>query len=50
MTITGKRSSATDRTLLTIDGEQTEEVQIMKYLGVEIDNKLACKEHTEKKV
>jgi hypothetical protein len=45
MIITSKRSSATDRALLTIDGEQIEEVQSMKYLGVQIDNKLALKEH-----
>jgi hypothetical protein len=41
MIITGKRSSATDRALLSIDGEQMEEVQSMKYLGVQIDNKLS---------
>jgi hypothetical protein len=35
----------TDRALLTIDGEQIEEVQSMKYLSVQIDNKLAFKEH-----
>jgi hypothetical protein len=45
MIITGKRSSATDRALLTIEGEQIEEVQSMKYLGVQIDNQLAFKEH-----
>jgi hypothetical protein len=50
MIITGKRSSATDRALLTIDGEQIEEVQSMKYLGVQIDNKLAFKEHLNLKV
>jgi hypothetical protein len=38
-------SSATNQALLTIDGEQIEEVQSMKYLGVQIDNKLAFKEH-----
>jgi hypothetical protein len=45
MIITCKRFSATDLALLTIDGEQIEEVQSMKYLGVQIDNKLAFKEH-----
>jgi hypothetical protein len=43
MIITGKRSSATERALLTIDGEQIEEVQSMKYFGVQIDNELAFK-------
>jgi hypothetical protein len=45
MIITCKRSSATERALLTLDGEQIEVVQSMKYLGVQIDNKLAFKEH-----
>jgi hypothetical protein len=45
MIIISKRSSATDRPLLTIDGEQIEEVQSMIYLGVQIDNKLDFKEH-----
>jgi hypothetical protein len=34
MIITSKRSSATERALLTIDGEQIEEVQSMKYLAL----------------
>jgi hypothetical protein len=38
-------SSATDWALLTIDEEQIEDVQSIKYLGVQIDNKLAFKEH-----
>jgi hypothetical protein len=50
MIITGKRSSATDRALLTIDGEQIEEVQSIKYHGVQIDSKLAFKEHLNLKV
>jgi hypothetical protein len=45
MVITSKRSSATERALVTIDGEQIEEVQSMKYLGVQIDNKLDFKGH-----
>jgi hypothetical protein len=45
MIISIKLSSATNRALLTIDGEQIEEVQSIKYLGIQIDNKLAFKEH-----
>jgi hypothetical protein len=44
MIIDSERSSATDQALLTIDGDQIEEVQSMKYLGVQIENKLAFKE------
>jgi hypothetical protein len=47
MIIDSERSSATDQALLTIDGDQIEEVQSMKYLGVQIENKLAFKEGTK---
>jgi Reverse transcriptase (RNA-dependent DNA polymerase) len=45
MIMTNKRLNATDRVILSIDGEQIEEVRSMKYLGVQIDSKLNFKEH-----
>jgi phosphoribosylformylglycinamidine (FGAM) synthase PurS component len=35
---------------LTIDGESIERVDVIKYLGVEIDEKLNFKQHIDKTV
>jgi hypothetical protein len=45
MIITSRRRNPSNSTTLSIDSEQIEEVKNLKYLGVQIDNKLDFKEH-----
>jgi hypothetical protein len=45
MIITSRRRNPSNSTTLSIDSKQTEEVKNLKYLGVQIDNKLDFKEN-----